>query len=139
MIDPLLQAIRKHHAPAWRSPIVCYPVIPILRSYRRKRPQNHVAMLEIADIQQFVARQLAVSLNDLLSHRRSGSLSMKRHIAMWLAYKRSGAGTTTVGRAFNRDHTTILHAVSRIDELMKSDESLKNRMANLEKALEARA
>ena len=76
--------------------------------------------MTIHDIQRLVAARMGVTMCDLLSDRRAPVRS--RQIAMWLARTTTTASFPAIGRAFgNRDHTTVLQAVRRVDALMAAD------------------
>ena len=72
----------------------------------------------------------------MLSPRRSRSLARPRQIAMYLAKKYTTKSLPDIGRKFsNRDHTTVIHAVRKIDQLMQKDENIKNNIIELKKQL----
>jgi len=75
--------------------------------------------MTIADIQRLVAARMGVTMCDLLSDRQAPARS--RQVAMWLARHTTLASLPAIGRAFNRDHTTVLQACRRIDGLMAAD------------------
>ena len=85
------------------------------------RPQEP-KRVKIEDIQRIVARQYNVSRADLLSERRTRSVARPRQTAMWLCKKLTTRILPDIGRRFGgRDHTTVLHAVRRIEELKQGD------------------
>ncbi len=61
----------------------------------------------------------------MLSERRHRRTTRARQAAMWLAHRATGKSYPTIGRAFNRDHTTVMHAVkvfeSRTSEAERND------------------
>ena len=62
----------------------------------------------------------------MLSQRRSRSLARPRQIAMYLSKQYTTNSLPEIGRKFsNRDHTTVIHAVKKIDELIKRDNEIK--------------
>jgi chromosomal replication initiation ATPase DnaA len=72
----------------------------------------------IAYIQRVVCREYNITVIDLISHRRTKSLLRPRQIAMWLSKQCTTRSLPEIGRQFgNRDHTTILHAVRKIEAL----------------------
>ncbi len=72
-------------------------------------------------IQHIVARHYGVSRNDILSQRRTAAVVLPRHIAMYLARTEAALPLPQIGRYFgNRDHTTVLHAVRRIEALIET-------------------
>src|SRR5579863_7845351 len=78
--------------------------------------------VRIEDIQRVVARQYNVSRADLLSSRRTANVVRPRHVAMYLAKVLTLRSLPEIGRRFGgRDHTTVLHAVRKIDAVIDSD------------------
>jgi chromosomal replication initiator protein len=93
--------------------------------------------VRIDDILQVVGRHYNVSRADLLSPRRARSIVRPRQIAMYLAKKLTPRSLPEIGKRFGgRDHSTVLHAVRKIDELMKSDERLSREVALLMRLIE---
>lgn len=83
-------------------------------------------------IKRAVAHAFGLSLNDLLSKRRSQSVSRPRQVAMYLTQQMTVLSTPAIGEKFGgRDHTTVLHAVRTIEALMERDPEFKNRIDQL--------
>ena len=81
--------------------------------------------VRIEDIQKVVGRHYNVSRNDLLSNRRTQVIVRPRQIAMYLAKTLTPRSLPEIGRRFGgRDHTTVLHAVRKIDRLLGDDRTL---------------
>jgi len=81
--------------------------------------------VRIEDIQKIVARQFNVSRNDLLSNRRTRVIVRPRQVAMYLAKVMTPRSLPEIGRRFGgRDHTTVLHAVRKIEALSSEDQKL---------------
>jgi len=90
----------------------------MIRSNEPKRPR-------IEDIQRIVARHFNVSKTELLSNRRTRTIVKPRQIAMYLAKVMTPRSLPEIGRRFGgRDHTTVLHAVRKIEDLSDHDEKL---------------
>jgi chromosomal replication initiator protein len=88
------------------------------------RPCEH-KKVRIEDIQRAVARRFNVERSDLLSARRTASVVRPRQIAMYLAKVMTFRSLPEIGRRFGgRDHTTVLHAVRKIEALMKTQAAL---------------
>ena len=84
-----------------------------------------VRRVRIEDIQRIVARQFSVSKNDLLSNRRTRAIVRPRQIAMYLAKTMTPRSLPEIGRRFGgRDHTTVLHAVRKVEEMAGQDQKL---------------
>jgi chromosomal replication initiator protein len=80
---------------------------------------------KIEDIQKLVATHYNVSRSDLLSARRTAAVVRPRQIAMYLSKVLTLRSLPEIGRRFGgRDHTTVLHAVRKIESLAAKDSSL---------------
>lgn len=76
----------------------------------------------IEDIQKKVTQHFNIKMSDMQSARRSRVVARPRQIAMYLAKKLTSRSLPEIGRKFGgRDHTTVIHAVKRIDELCGKD------------------
>jgi chromosomal replication initiator protein len=81
--------------------------------------------VRIEEIQRIVARHYNVSRSDLLSSRRTANVVRPRQIAMYLAKTLTLRSLPEIGRRFGgRDHTTVLHAVRKIEALIGTDNIL---------------
>ena len=81
--------------------------------------------VKIDDIQKLVASHYNVSRSDILSARRTASVVRPRQIAMYLSKVLTFRSLPEIGRRFGgRDHTTVLHAVRRVEELAAKDPRL---------------
>jgi chromosomal replication initiator protein len=86
---------------------------------------NDTKRVRIEDIQKVVARQFNVARNDLLSNRRTRQIVRPRQIAMYLSKTMTPRSLPEIGRRFGgRDHTTVLHAVRKVEELLSQDSKL---------------
>ena len=86
---------------------------------------TEVKRVRIEEIQRIVARQYNVSRSDLLSSRRTANVVRPRQIAMYLAKTLTMRSLPEIGRRFGgRDHTTVLHAVRKIETLIGTDNGL---------------
>ena len=93
--------------------------------------------VKIDDILKIVSRHFNVGRNDLLSARRSRSVVLPRQIGMYLAKKLTARSLPDIGRRFGgRDHSTVLHAVRKIDEQVVSDEKMAREVALLIRLVE---
>ena len=94
--------------------------------------------VKIEDIQRVVSKHYNVSKQDLLSSRRTRSIVWPRQIAMYLAKSLTLRSLPEIGRRFGgRDHTTVLHAVRKVEEMIGSDEALTQEIEVLKRMLEA--
>ena len=92
--------------------------------------------INVEFIQNLVASHFNLNIQELLSPRRSRSLARPRQIAMYLAKQHTTNSLPDIGRKFsNRDHTTVIHAVKKIDELLKKDNDIRESVATLRKKI----
>ncbi len=100
------------------------------------RPQEP-KKVKIEDIQRVVARQYNVSRSDLLSSRRTANVVRPRQVAMYLAKTLTLRSLPEIGRRFGgRDHTTVLHAVRKIEGLVGNDVALAEEIEVLKRQLQ---
>src|SRR3954449_6926428 len=100
------------------------------------RPQEP-KRVKIEEIQRIVARQYNVSRSDLLSSRRTANVVRPRQIAMYLAKTLTLRSLPEIGRRFGgRDHTTVLHAVRKIEGLVGNDVVLAEEIEVLKRQLQ---
>jgi chromosomal replication initiator protein len=100
------------------------------------RPQEP-RRVKIEDIQRVVARQYNVSRSDLLSSRRTANVVRPRQVAMYLAKTLTLRSLPEIGRRFGgRDHTTVLHAVRKIEGLVSKDVALSDEVELLKRQLQ---
>ncbi len=93
--------------------------------------------VRIEDIQKVVSRHFNVSRPDLLSSRRTRTIVRPRQIAMYLSKMMTPRSLPEIGRRFGgRDHTTVLHAVRKIEDLMSGDRALVDEVDLLRKLVE---
>lgn len=95
----------------------------------------------IREIQDAVCEAYGVSRHDLLSQRRQAALVTARHVAMWLSRWHTRLSYPRIGMQFGRegvgmDHTSVMHAVNRIEERMRDDDVLAARVRRLAALLE---
>ena len=83
---------------------------------------NMNAIITIEDIQKIVVNYYDISTTDFLSARRSRHIARPRQIAMYLSKKLTTKSLPEIGRKFTgRDHTTVIHAIKKIEDLMQKD------------------
>jgi chromosomal replication initiator protein len=93
--------------------------------------------VKIEDIQRLVANHYNVSKSDILSSRRTATVVRPRQIAMYLAKSLTPRSLPEIGRRFGgRDHTTVLHAVRKIETLTGSDAVLAGEIDLLKRMLQ---
>jgi len=94
--------------------------------------------ITIDDIQRKVADYYNIRLSDLLSARRSRTIARPRQVAMYLSKLLTTRSLPEIGRKFGgRDHTTVIHAVKKIETLKSSDAAIQEEVDILSRALES--
>jgi chromosomal replication initiator protein len=94
-------------------------------------------MLSVDDVQQKVASFYNLRLTDLVSARRTREVVRPRQVAMYLAKQLTLRSLPQIGRKFGkRDHTTVIHAVRKIEELRRSDPQLDQEIETIKRLLE---
>ena len=89
-------------------------------------------LITIENIQRTVAEYYKIRVSDLLSARRSRSITRPRQVAMALAKELTSHSLPEIGQAFGgRDHTTVLHACRKVKELRESDVRIAEDYSNL--------
>ena len=92
----------------------------------------------IEEIQKKVAEHFNIRLSDMSSPRRARAVARPRQIAMYLAKQLTSRSLPEIGRTFGgRDHTTVMHAVSRIESLKLEDTLIADDLELLKRNLEA--
>jgi chromosomal replication initiator protein len=92
--------------------------------------------IRIEDILKIVSRHYGVSKHDILSERRHRSVVWPRQIGMYLAKQMTARSLPEIGRRFgNRDHTTVLHAIRKIEGQLSANAQLKDEIEDLKKQL----
>ncbi|WDR02112.1 chromosomal replication initiator protein DnaA [Devosia algicola] len=93
--------------------------------------------VRIEDILRIVSRHYKVPRNELLSARRSRDVVRPRQIAMFLAKALTSRSLPEIGRRFGgRDHTTVLHSVRKVEQMMKDDGELCQEIELLKRMIE---
>tara|TARA_B100001250_G_scaffold322832_1_gene286130 strand:- start:3176 stop:4570 length:1395 start_codon:yes stop_codon:yes gene_type:complete len=97
---------------------------------------NQAKVVTVDKIQNIVSGFFNISLNDMLSQRRSRPLARPRQVAMFLAKKMTTRSLPEIGRRFaNRDHTTVIHAVKTITRLCEKDDEMKRNIGQIKNLL----
>ncbi len=92
--------------------------------------------LSIEDIQESVARFFSMRPKDMLSKKRTQNIAFPRQIAMYLCRELTDASLPRIGQAFGgRDHTTVIHACSKIINQLEKDATLRSTLNKLQENL----
>ena len=114
-----------------KSPSIfeCKKILKDFISYNNK-------IINVEHIQNLVAAHYNLNIQEMLSPRRSRSLARPRQIAMYLSKQHTTNSLPEIGRKFsNRDHTTVIHAVKKIEDLIKKDNEIKQSVLEIKKKL----
>lgn len=90
----------------------------------------------IDEIQKRVAEYFNISVKEMQSSRRARNVARPRQIAMYLAKHLTSRSLPEIGRKFDRDHTTVMHAVRKVEELIVEDTSMAESVESLRRSLE---
>ena len=109
------------HASLQESEITVDLVKDVLKDLLRTNSRK----ITIDEIQKKVVEHYNIKLSDMHSPRRSRSVARPRQVAMYLAKSITTRSLPEIGRKFGgRDHTTVIHAIKTIEEIMVNDPSL---------------
>lgn len=93
-----------------------------------------ITPVSVDDALQLAAQYYGVPVRDLVSHRRR--VAYARQVAYWLAYECSSASYAEIARRIgNRDHTTVMYGIARIEERMNDNPAFASRMRDLRRRL----
>ena len=91
----------------------------------------------IEEIQKRVAEHYNIRLGEMYSARRARAIARPRQVAMYLAKQLTARSLPEIGRKFGgRDHTTVMHAVRKVDELCVLDSAFSEDVELLRRMLE---
>ncbi|WP_417450594.1 chromosomal replication initiator protein DnaA [Kordiimonas sp.] len=93
--------------------------------------------LTIDEIQRAVADYFNLRLAEMLSERRARNIARPRQIAMYLSKQLTSRSLPEIGRRFGgRDHTTVMHAVRKVEDLRRDDSQMDDDITRLSRMLE---
>lgn len=102
-----------------------------LQQVQAARPK----ITSIDEVQRLVCHHFQIRSTDLLSKDRSKTVAMARHVAMYLCKSSLQASYPEVGRAFGKDHTTVMSAVKKMKEMRERDAQLRSHLEELERQM----
>ena len=121
-----------HYADLIGQPVSLATCEEVLRDLIRANQR----VLTIEDIQRKVAEHYNIRIAELSSDRRARAVARPRQVAMFLCKALTPLSLPEIGRKFGgRDHTTVLHAVRKVEELMAADSEMADDVAMLRRAL----
>lgn len=98
---------------------------------RQAHPTKSVSPLSVSRV---VAKEFGIALSALRSSRRSQALVLPRQCAMWLCRKLCHASFPELGVFFERQHSSVIHAVRKLESRLDNEPALRQRLARLEGA-----
>lgn len=101
-----------------KQPITMELAQEALKDYASADNRKTITIGYIVDI---VSEHLGISSSDLYSKKRTNEIAHARQTVMFLATKLTDLSTTDIGKQFNRDHATVLHARDKIQEMINTD------------------
>jgi chromosomal replication initiator protein len=95
-------------------------------------PQGEAAEVSIQRIQELVSERFQLTLEELCGEKRSQNIVYPRQVAMYLSRELTDSSLPKIGKEFGgRDHTTVIHATSKIARLIREDRSVYNLVQEL--------
>jgi chromosomal replication initiator protein len=95
-------------------------------------PQGEAAQVSIKRIQETVSERFGLSLEELCGDKRSQNIVYPRQVAMYLSRELTDSSLPKIGKEFGgRDHTTVIHATSKIARMIREDRSVYNLVQEL--------
>jgi chromosomal replication initiator protein len=95
-------------------------------------PQGEVPQVTIERIQEIVCERFSMTVDELCSHRRTQNIVFPRHVAMYLSRELTDSSLPKIGKHFgDRDHTTVLHANDKVQNMIRADRSVYNLVQEL--------
>jgi chromosomal replication initiator protein len=95
-------------------------------------PQGELPEVSVERIQETVVERFGISMQELTGDRRSQSIVYPRQVAMYLCRELTDSSLPKIGKKFGgRDHTTVIHATSKIAKLIQEDRSVYNLVQEL--------
>lgn len=120
------------HADVTREPVTLETTQNVLQDLLR----SHDRKITIDEIQRRVSEHYNLKLSDMHSPRRSRNVARPRQVAMYMAKQLTSRSLPEIGRKFGgRDHTTVMHAVRKIEELIDKDPAIAQDCDVLRRAL----
>src|SRR5699024_7966199 len=90
-------------------------------------PNNRPKKITVKGIQQFIAKKHNITVDEILSKKRTKTIAFPRQIAMYLARELTDLSLPKIGEEFGgRDHTTVIHGHKKITEMMQEDQNIAN-------------
>jgi len=101
--------------------------------------EQDVAPVRVETVQKVVAEKYSLKVSDLKGHQRTDTIAFPRQLAMYLACELTALSTTEIGKAFSKDHTTVIHGRNKIKDMIARDPfflETVNKLAELVKSVD---
>ena len=83
-------------------------------------------VIDLDYIKEVVANFYSINVHDLYSKSRAQNIVFPRHIAMYISRMLTDFSLIKISESFNRDHSTLIHAIEKIENLIIEDETVKD-------------
>ncbi len=107
---------------------------------RQKGPQITRPMYrdELDCVIGYICQYFNTNMHDLKSKSRKRELVIPRHIAIYLSYKRQLGSKKAIGKYFSRDHSTVIHAIEAVSDLLDTDSKFRKVVEEVNKIINDR-
>lgn len=123
------------HAKLLKTEVTLDLAKEVLKNILKKQDKKFIS---IESIQKETASYFGLKVQDLKSDKKQKNIALPRQIAMFLSRRYTGASYPEIGEKFGgKDHSTVIHAVKKIDKNMGADSSLANTVKTLSRNIES--
>ena len=98
-------------------------------------PDSNQVYLTIEGIQNFIASYFSIKKTDLLGSKRNKQFVVPRQIAMYLCRELINESFPQIGSSFGKDHTTILHAYTKVTKELEKDPALRDTLEDIKEKI----
>lgn len=116
-----------------------YPTIDSVSTILKRRfPTGTIeTTIDTTAIQKVIANHFQIKMSDLMGQSRQQKFVIARHIAMFLSKEITGLQIVAIANAFGKkDHTTVLHAMSKVKELLEKDDDFRGNFIQIKRKLD---
>ena len=96
---------------------------------------DRIGFSHLEEIVKKTSEVTGVPVNDIMSHRINSNLVYARYIAMFLAYELTTLSYVSIGRAMNRDHTSVMHAIKKLNNRGRGKSKVNTDMVKIKQLL----
>ncbi len=109
---------------------------PVIKRVVTKYITDGRKEITVEGIQEIVAEHYAMSIDKILSRSRTRDVVVARQLSMFLSKKMTNNSLKSIGKSFGKDHTTVIHAIKSIKNLLDTDNEFQSEIMALEKRIE---